>query len=89
MRLTHWKLANSYVTNFQSDQSIQNAKDHRILHQQGHSQREISKKTGYSICGIQAVIKTFEESGEVKDKKRPRLEDQKKFQNMSFSEFRL
>ena len=40
------------------------------LHQQGHSQRKIRKQTGYSRCGIQAVIKTFEESGEVKDKKR-------------------
>jgi len=40
------------------------------LHQQGLSQREINKQTGYSRCGIQAVIKKFEESGEVKDKKR-------------------
>ena len=41
-----------------------------LLHQQGHSQREINKQTGHSRCGIQAVRKKFEESGEVKDKKR-------------------
>ena len=69
MSLTHWKLANLYKTNFQSHNSIKNAKI-IILHQQSHSQREISKQTGYSRCGIQAVIKKCEESGEVKDKKR-------------------
>ena len=41
-----------------------------VLHQQGHSQREIGKQPGYSRCGIQAVIKNFEELREIEDKKR-------------------
>jgi len=52
----------------------------KILHQQGHFQKEISKQTGYSRCGIQAVIKTFEESGNVRDKKE--LEGQENVQNL-------
>ena len=40
-----------------------------ILHQQGHSQTEISRQTGFSRCGIQGVEK-FEISGHVEDKKR-------------------
>ena len=60
-----------------------------ILHQQGISQREIGKQTGYSRNGIQVVIKKFEESGEVKDKKG--LEGQENFQNLisCFSTFLL
>ena len=41
-----------------------------VLHQQGKSQRAIARVTGFSRCGIQAVIKKFEETGEVKDRKR-------------------
>lgn len=41
-----------------------------ILHLQGHSQRQISKQTAYSRSGVQAVIKKFEESGQVEDRKR-------------------
>ena len=73
MSLTHWKHPNLYKINFQSHNSIQNAKAQRIEYnhnQQGQSQKEISKQTGYSRCGIQAVIKKFEESGDGKDKKR-------------------
>ena len=60
-----------------------------LLHQQGHSQRKTNQQTGYWNGGIQAVIKKFEESGEVKDKKgtgRPR-----KLPNLMriFSEFLL
>ena len=51
-----------------------------ILHQQGHSQREISKQTVYSRCGIQAVKKNVEESREVKDKDKKGLEGQDNFQ---------
>ena len=43
-----------------------------ILHQQGHSQREISNQSIQAVikCGIQAVIKKCEELGEVKDKRK-------------------
>lgn len=41
-----------------------------ILHQQGHSQKEIIRKKGSSRCGIQAVIKKYEQSGETKDHNR-------------------
>ena len=41
-----------------------------ILHQQGKSQRAIARRTGFSRCGAQAVLKKFEEAGEVKDRKR-------------------
>ena len=41
-----------------------------ILHQQGKSQRAIARLTGFSRCGVQEVLKKFEETGEVKDRKR-------------------
>ena len=41
-----------------------------ILHQQGHPQREINRQTGFSRCGIQAVVEKFQISGHIEDKKR-------------------
>ena len=43
-----------------------------ILNQQGHSQREISRQTGFSRCRIKAVIEKFQISGHVEDKKGPK-----------------
>lgn len=56
------------------------AKEIMILHQQSHSLKEISKQTGNSRCGIQALTKKFEESEEAKDKKD--WEPMKKCQNL-------
>ncbi|XP_028416821.1 uncharacterized protein LOC114541028 [Dendronephthya gigantea] len=41
-----------------------------ISHQQGKSQRAIARLTGFSRFGVQALLKKFEEFGEVKDRKR-------------------
>ena len=78
MSLTHWKLAICFLK-FDRHKII-------ILHQKGHCQREISKEIGYSRCGIQAVIKKFEESGEDFERN-----GQENIQNLmrSFSEFLL
>ena len=43
-----------------------------ILHQQGHSQREISRQAWFSRCEIQAVFEKFQISGHVDDKKKKR-----------------
>ena len=50
---------------------ISTAMRHRvvILHEQGHFQAEISRRTGLSRCGIQALRKKHKETGQVKDKK--------------------
>ena len=49
---------------------ISTAMRHRvvILHEQGHFQAEISRRTGLSRCGIQALRKKHKETGQVKDK---------------------
>lgn len=41
-----------------------------ILHEEGNSQRAISRQTGFSRCAIQGVIKKFKASRSVVDKKR-------------------
>ena len=41
-----------------------------ILLEQGKSQAEISRQTGVSRCGIQALVKKHQETGQVEDKPR-------------------
>lgn len=40
-----------------------------FLHELGDSQRAISQKPGISRHGVQPVLKTFKESGQVEDKR--------------------
>ena len=51
---------------------VSTAMRHRvvILHEQGHSQAEISRRTGLSRCGIQALLKKHKETGQEEDKRR-------------------
>ena len=41
-----------------------------VLHEQEKSQAKISRQTGVSRCGIQALLKKHQETGQVEDKPR-------------------